>query len=121
MLSTIYTISRIQQIVGASGNITDDSTISNLLTDSRKINNPTASLFFALSDRRDGHDFIPEVYKAGVHNFVVKHVPEDITEYPKANFLVVNNVLKALQKLAAHHRKQFDLEVIGITGSNGKT
>ena len=121
MLSTIYTISRIQQIVGASGNITDDSTISNLLTDSRKINNPAASLFFALSDRRDGHDFIPEVYKAGVHNFIVKHIPKDVAAYPKANFLVVNNVLKALQKLAAHHRKQFDLEVIGITGSNGKT
>jgi alanine racemase len=121
MLSTTYTISQIQQIIGASGNIVADIAISNLLTDSRKINNPAASLFFALSGRRDGHDYIPELYKAGVHNFAVKHVPKDLEHYPNANFLLVANVLKALQKLAAHHRKEFNLEVIGITGSNGKT
>jgi alanine racemase len=121
MLSTTYTISQIQHIIGASANIVNDAGISNLLTDSRKINNPAVSLFFALSDRRDGHDFIAEVYKAGVFNFVVKHAPDNAEAYPKANFLVVSNVLKALKKLAAHHRKEFDLEVIGITGSNGKT
>ncbi|MBW4891570.1 bifunctional UDP-N-acetylmuramoyl-tripeptide:D-alanyl-D-alanine ligase/alanine racemase [Mucilaginibacter sp. HMF5004] len=116
-----YTISKIQHIIGASGKLITDTPITNLLTDSRKINNPGASVFFALSDRRDGHTFIPEVYKAGVHNFVVKHLPDDVAAYPKANFLVVSNVLKALQKLAAQHRKAFDLEIIGVTGSNGKT
>lgn len=40
---------------------------------------------------------------------------------PEANFLVVKDTLKALQKLAAHHRKRFNIPVIGITGSNGKT
>ena len=39
----------------------------------------------------------------------------------EANFLVVKDTLKALQKLATHHRKQFNIPVIGITGSNGKT
>lgn len=34
---------------------------------------------------------------------------------------MVDDVLKALQKLAIHHREKFDIDVIGITGSNGKT
>lgn len=121
MLSTVYTIGQIQRIIGASGTIVSETNISNLLTDSRKINNPQASLFFALSGRRDGHDFIPELYKAGVHSYVVKHVPANAEQYPEANFLIVGDVLKALQSLAAYHRKKFDLQVIGITGSNGKT
>lgn len=37
-----------------------------------------------------------------------------------ANFLVVKDTLKALQKLATYHRKRFNIPVIGITGSNGK-
>ncbi len=40
---------------------------------------------------------------------------------PDAAFILVNNTLAALQQLAAHHRKQFDIPVIGVTGSNGKT
>src|SRR5258708_24432817 len=40
---------------------------------------------------------------------------------PEDNFLLVDDVLGALQKLAAYHRSRFNLEVIGITGSNGKT
>ena len=41
--------------------------------------------------------------------------------YPEANFLLVNDTLDALQQLAAYHRQQFNIPVIGITGSNGKT
>ena len=116
-----YSINDIQQITGAKGIIVQETIIVNLSTDSRKINNPTASLFFALSGRRDGHEFIAEVYKAGVRNFVVGSLPNNIEHYPDANFLLVDDVLVALQKLAAYHRAQFGLEVIGITGSNGKT
>jgi alanine racemase len=121
MLGNQYSITNIQQIIGASGIIAHQASINNLLTDSRKINNPSASLFFALSDRRDGHDYINDVYQAGVRNFVVTHAPKDSSKFKEANFLIVNDVLKALQQLAAHHRQSFELEVIGITGSNGKT
>jgi len=120
MLANQYPISNIQQIIGATGTIVSNASISNLLTDSRKINNPSASLFFALSGRRDGHDFIGDVYKAGVRNFVVSRTT-DQSLFPDANFLLVADVLTALQQLAAHHRNQFELDVIGITGSNGKT
>ncbi len=96
--------------------------ITHLLTDSRKLVFPESSLFFALSStRKDGHLFIAELYAAGVRNFVVSHT-QQATELTEANFLVVDNVLEALQMLASHHRAAFpNLPVIGITGSNGKT
>lgn len=118
-MQNTYAINDIKQIIKATGNIVSDTTISILLTDSRRINNPDCSLFFALPGRRDGHEFIADAYTGGVRNFVVAHQIDTVIE--DANFLIVANVLVALQTLAAHHRKQFDLEVIGITGSNGKT
>ncbi|MES2266048.1 MAG: bifunctional UDP-N-acetylmuramoyl-tripeptide:D-alanyl-D-alanine ligase/alanine racemase [Bacteroidota bacterium] len=114
-----YAINDIKQIINATGEVVNDAAISILLTDTRRINNPACSLFFALDGRRNGHDFIADAYTAGVRSFVVNHQPDTIM--PDANFMVVANVLDALQTLAAHHRKQFDLDVIGITGSNGKT
>ncbi len=92
-----------------------------LLTDSRRLIYPETSLFFALyGKRRDGHAFIPDLYLRGVRNFIVYEQLE-VKDYPEANFILVNNGLKALQQLAAFHRQQFDIPVIGITGSNGKT
>ena len=98
-----------------------EAVVEHLLTDSRRLTFPATSLFFALpGPRRDGHGFIPELYKQGVCNFVVREdfVPD---EYPAAHFIVVKDVLRALQMLAAWRRKQFSIPVIGITGSNGKT
>jgi Alr-MurF fusion protein len=96
-------------------------TIDHLLLDSRRVHAPAASLFFALKGpRRDGHQFIAELYKKGVRNFVISEAI-DTSIYPEANFLPVKDTLHALQQLAAWHRKKFNLPVIGITGSNGKT
>ncbi len=114
-----YLISAIREIIGAKGAIEKDYTVSTLLTDSRRITNAPEGLFFALSGRRNGHEFIAEAYAQGVRNFVVTHHTE--IRMPDANFLLVDDVLAALQKLAAYHRNRFNLEVIGITGSNGKT
>jgi UDP-N-acetylmuramyl pentapeptide synthase len=114
-----YPISQVKAIIGAAGEIIEDNHISVLLTDSRRITNPSSSLFFALSDRRNGHEFIADAYTAGVRNFVVQQQMDVMM--PDANFLLVANALTALQTLAAHHRNEFDLPVIGITGSNGKT
>jgi alanine racemase len=118
-MQSTYSINDVKQIINATGIITTDCTISVLLTDSRRIINPVYSLFFALNNRRDGHQFIADAYTAGVRNFVVNHQPDTIM--PDANFLIVKDVLTALQVLAAYHRKQFNIPVIGITGSNGKT
>lgn len=117
-----YTIENISFIVG--GRILQnrhETVIEHLLIDSRKVHSPSSSLFFALKGpRRNGHQFIPELYKKGVRNFIVsERIKEaDLTE---ANLILVSDTLEALQRLTAFHRKQFNIPVIGITGSNGKT
>lgn len=95
--------------------------VAQLLTDSRQITMPGASLFFALPGKRhDGHRYLPDLYRAGVRHFVVSQ-PVDLEDLPEANVLLVKDTLLALQALAAHHRGHFHNPVIGITGSNGKT
>ena len=117
----MYTIHQISTILNAKVIINSDAIVEYLLIDSRKISFPNTSLFFALvGDRRDGHSYIKDAYKQGLRNFVIKQ-SFDTSEYSDANFLIVNDTLKALQTLAAYHRKQFNYPVIGITGSNGKT
>lgn len=100
----------------------DNRMVQYLLTDSRKLLFPDTTLFFAISGpRRDGHAFIPELYDRGLRSFVVHTSFHEVASYPDASFLIVKDVLKALQQLAAFHRSQFHVPVIGITGSNGKT
>jgi alanine racemase len=117
-----YSLENIAAIIGARPvQAGGDSLVEQLLLDSRKVFAPATSLFFALKgERRDGHQFIPEVYTKGVRSFVVSQVPE-AGLFPGAVFLQVADPLKALQDLAAAHRQQFSMPVIGITGSNGKT
>ncbi len=116
-----YTVSHIAGIIGAQTRIVSDTRVEQLLLDSRRVLSPPVSLFFALKGpRRDGHRFIGDLYKSGVRNFVVSDSVET-SLYPEANFLFVPDTLSALQQLAASHRSQFKIPVIGITGSNGKT
>ena len=70
--------------------------------------------------RRDGHQFIAELYKKGVRNFVVSET-DGYAVFTRMQFYFCRDTLAALQQLAAYHRKQFNIPVIGITGSNGKT
>lgn len=98
-----------------------NSEITWLLIDSRKIIHAEASIFFALQGKQDAHQYIPELYNKGVRNFVISNVNFNTTIFKDANFFFQNNVLKALQTLAAYHRKHFNYDVVGITGSNGKT
>ena len=93
-----------------------------ILTDSRSLCFAEETLFFALKTKRnDGHKYIPDLYERGVRNFVVSELPEDLDKYPDTNFLQLSNPLKGLQRLAEKYRGQFEVPVIGITGSNGKT
>ena len=117
----MYRIKQISEIVnGRLVGASADLSIQDLLIDSRQLVNASQTLFFALtSERNDGHKYIDDLYQNGVRAFVVNRVPEG--DYPEASFVVVENTLTALQRLAAYHRKQFHIPVIGITGSNGKT
>lgn len=98
----------------------DVAIIENISIDSRSLQNGASTLFFALSGpNHDGHSYINDLIANGVQYFVVSKIPENTTNI--ANFLVVENTLDALQKLAATYRSQFEFPIIGITGSNGKT
>jgi alanine racemase len=117
-----YNIKNIAAIVdGKMLQLYRETMIEHLLIDSRKVYSLSTSLFFALkASRRDGHQFIAELYKRGVQNFIISEVVK-VTDYPEANFILVGDTLEALQRLAGFHRKRFSIPVIGITGSNGKT
>lgn len=115
-------IEKIEKVLGARRWGNRDARIDWILTDSRSLCFPEETLFFALKTKRnDGHKYIPELYERGVRNFVVSDLPEPLEAYADANFLQMPNPLKGLQKLAEAHRAQFQVPVVGITGSNGKT
>ena len=118
-----YTIEKITTLIGARRIGHNDANIGWILTDSRSLCFPEETLFFAIrTQRNDGHNYIPELYKRGVRNFVVEQVPSGAgNELAEANFLKVTSTLAALQRLAERHRDEFDIPVVGITGSNGKT
>ncbi|MBQ7868865.1 MAG: bifunctional UDP-N-acetylmuramoyl-tripeptide:D-alanyl-D-alanine ligase/alanine racemase [Prevotella sp.] len=118
-----YSIEQVITLIGARRVGNTDASIGWILTDSRSLCFPEETLFFALrSERNDGHRYIRDLYRRGVRNFVVERVPDEAgTEYADANFLKVVSPLAALQRLAERHRDEFDIPVVGITGSNGKT
>jgi Alr-MurF fusion protein len=104
------------QSVGNESN----TSIESISIDSRSLQNGSQTLFFALvGSNNDAHFYIKGLIDKGVRNFVVQYIPESLED--KAQFLVVENTLVALQKLASHYRSLFHFPVIGITGSNGKT
>ncbi|MBP3716327.1 MAG: bifunctional UDP-N-acetylmuramoyl-tripeptide:D-alanyl-D-alanine ligase/alanine racemase [Paludibacteraceae bacterium] len=96
--------------------------IVKLCIDSRALSIPEESLFIALrTSRRDGHQYIESLYRNGVRSFMVSDLPANAAQMEEADFIVVDDTLKALQTIAKKHRLRFDIPVIGITGSNGKT
>jgi len=85
-------------------------------TDSRKVEKN--SIFFALKGERfNGNDYAAQVLEAGAAYAVIDEEEKRLND----QCIVVSNVLETLQELANYHRKQFDIPVLAITGSNGKT
>lgn len=93
---------------------------SGITTDSRSIKD--GMMFFALKGEKfDGNDFALDALKSGVRYAVVDRFLLEGTTYKGRKCIVVENSLEMLQNLAAYHRRQLDIPVIGITGTNGKT
>jgi alanine racemase len=99
-----------------------------LLTDSRQVSFPAQSIFFAIKGtRNDGHQHIDKLYQKGVRNFVLENesftteVKSKVEQWQDAHIWVVKSSITALQKMAIQHRQQFNIPILGITGSNGKT
>ncbi|MCF6241472.1 MAG: bifunctional UDP-N-acetylmuramoyl-tripeptide:D-alanyl-D-alanine ligase/alanine racemase [Bacteroidales bacterium] len=116
------------QIIDSKNKHTDKNQIQFLLNtptiiiDSRSLVLKDNVLFAAIKgERNDGHNYILELYNKGVHKFLIEYIPENAKKIKDAQFIIVENTLKTLQKWAAKHRKSFNYPVVGITGSNGKT
>ncbi len=118
----IYSIGKIAEITGGLLKGVNHISVHQLLIDSRSASVSSSSLFFALTGRNhDGHRYIPELYQRGVRAFVISEPEEQFKALNGAGFIVVNNTLQALQKLAGFHRRQYACPVVAISGSNGKT
>jgi UDP-N-acetylmuramoyl-tripeptide--D-alanyl-D-alanine ligase len=100
-----------------------ESIVKNVSTDSRSVK--AGDLFFALKgDRFDGHDYLDEVAAKHVAAVVVERARADGAGFKapgQVAILVVGDVRAALGKLAEAYRGQFDLPLIAVAGSNGKT
>lgn len=102
--------------------IDSDRDIKNILTDSRSSADTTDALFFAIrTDVNDGHRYLADLYRRGVRAFVVDHIPDIMLHAADADFIVVDNVSRALKQIARRVREEFRIPVVGITGSRGKS
>ncbi len=87
-----------------------------VVTDSREIEK--GSIFFALKGPRfNGNEYAAQAIEKGAHLAIIDEEPEEMDD----RFFLVEDVLETLQALARHHRRQFTIPLIAITGSNGKT
>ncbi|MEY2793783.1 MAG: hypothetical protein RJA76_1775 [Bacteroidota bacterium] len=96
--------------------------------DSRQINEPKETAFFAVRGvHHDGHQYIEQLYKRGVSEFIVEkdswrgYLAQKAEKWVGVDIYIVDNCIESLQMIAKKHRKQFKIPIIGITGSNGKT
>ncbi|MCS6980103.1 MAG: alanine racemase [Flavobacteriales bacterium] len=94
-----------------------------LVFDTRQIWDGPSTVFWAIKGpSRHGEDFVTAAFEAGVPAVVVSDQYKVKPEWQQKSYVVVPNVLEALQKLAAWQRRRFpEKNVVAITGSNGKT
>jgi UDP-N-acetylmuramoyl-tripeptide--D-alanyl-D-alanine ligase len=104
-------------VTATGGQTTGDWNATGVSIDTRTIQ--PGDLFVALTDVRDGHDFVAMALEKGASAALVTHRPDDVSE--DASLLIVPNVLTALEQLGAAARARTNARVIGITGSVGKT
>ncbi len=116
------TLHEIATITNASlPNGGSDLFVKSIITDSRTSPIHPHALFIALvGERNNGHDYLQQAYANGCRFFMVSQ-EIDHTLFPEASIILTHDTLIALQTLAAFHRRQMYMPVIGITGSNGKT
>ncbi len=99
----------------------NDFTVQNIIIDSRNYFNDSDTLFVAIvGNQNNGHLYVRSLYEKGCRGFLVSE-RFDAADYPEAFFIVVTDTVLAFQQIAAFHRQQFDIPIIAITGSNGKT
>jgi UDP-N-acetylmuramoyl-tripeptide--D-alanyl-D-alanine ligase len=102
-----------------SGDPGTDIDLAKICTDSRAIGK--GEFFLALKGPNfDGADFLEEVFKKGATGAIITKRPGQRPVFGKI-LIQVEDTTKALQHIARHHRMKFNIPVIGVTGSSGKT
>ncbi len=104
-------------VAATGGKSTVDWQASGVSIDTRTLQK--GDLFVALTDVRDGHDFVAQALDKGAAAALVAHVPDGVSM--DAPLLIVDDVLQALGALGVAARKHISGQVIGVTGSVGKT
>lgn len=113
----LYSLSQIALIVGGSLHGNGSILVKNITADSRKVQLAESSLFIAIiTAKNNGHNYITQTVRQGIGAVLVSETPKET-----CNYVMVQDTLAALQSLVAHHRRQFNIPVVAITGSNGKT
>lgn len=111
-----YKLQEIADLIGGEiiGNRVTE--IEEIYFDSRRIYQPKNGIFFDFGGKN--HSYIDDAYKKGIRVFVTQNIQNHRED---AVYLKVDSPLQALQIWAKKHREKFNLPVVGITGSNGKT
>ena len=92
--------------------------VGSICTDSRALK--AGDLFIPLrGENFDGHKFIAEAARRGAIGAVVEEIPDGLP--PEFSLIQVSNTLSSLQQISARYRGQLSIQVVAITGSNGKT
>ena len=99
------------------GQVTSDWAATGVSIDTRTLR--PGDLFVALKAARDGHEFVAQALEKGAVAALVSHVPEGLDGSDR--LLLVSDVLKALQDLGRAARARSYAQIIGVTGSAGKT
>lgn len=122
-IMALFTIEEVLEITSARPLATVDARharagLERISTDSREVQD--GDLFIALhGERYDGHLFVEEALRKGAIGAIVQRSWSPTQE--NSLLLGVDDTLLAYQRLAAHHRSRFEIPVVAVTGSNGKT
>ncbi len=107
----------------AGGRLThgaENAKINSISTDTRTLKS-TDGFWALVGQRYDAHQYLDEALAARSSGWVVAESKFPAKAPKPAHLVVVPDTLKALQALAHHHRSRFDIPIVGIVGSNGKT
>lgn len=118
-----YSIHTIAEVIQAKEHsfFDENFSINSVLIDTRQATIYHSALFIAIVTKKsNGHLYIQDAYKKGVRNFLISEKKDEYL-FEDANYVIVDDTIRAIQKLASFHRSKFQIPVIGITGSNGKT
>lgn len=114
-----YTAQQLAEIANAQLIGDPNKVVKNLAFDSRIIYSVQDTAFLAIkTEKNNGEKYIASAIEKGIHVIIAEQKTIDNDE---VSWLLVENAIDFVQKLARYHFNQYNINSIGVTGSNGKT